>query len=398
MHTDTETLALILEHVTPLPGVAVTLDEALGRVLRRDAFADQDQPPFDRSAMDGFALSAGSKLAVNTPFTIIGTVLAGQTPDFALEPGQCARITTGAMIPAGTTRVLKQEDATVQGEIVHVTRLTPDTHIRRKGEDSRTGDLLLPAGQILKPAHLAILASVGITDPIVARKPRVAHVVSGSEIVHPLKTPRNGQIRDTNTSLIAGLCTEVGASVRHRAHAIDDEAQTLDLVSTLPDRGYDLLIFSGGSGAGSHDFCRAAFAKLGFTIQLEGVAIRPGKPLLFATRGQQLAFGLPGNPLSHFVLFHLFVRPVLRALQKAAPEPREMTGTLAADVTDTTGSLKTFRPAHWFADETGLRLEPLPWNGSGHLTSLNRANALLVIPPGTASLKKGNRVSWLNIT
>lgn len=397
VRTDIETLELILQHVTPLPAVAVTLDQALGRVLRRDAHADCDQPPFDRSAMDGFAVALPAHPSSLPSVTIVDTVHTGDTPTFTLQPGQGVRIVTGAMVPTGATHILKQEDTEVSGDTVRALRFTGDTHIRRRGEDCRAGDTLIPAGQLLRPAHLSILASIGITDPLVARKPRVAHVVSGSEIVHPLHTPGPGQVRDTNTSLIAGLCTEAGASVRHHAHVPDDEAQTVELLSTLPDRGYDLLLFSGGSGAGSHDFCRTAFAKLGFTLRLEGVAIRPGKPLLFATRGSQLAFGLPGNPLSHFVLFQLFIRPVLRALQNAPSEKRELSGTLAIDLPDAGGSLKTYRPACWFADADGLRLEPLPWNGSGHLAALARANALLILPPHTPPLRRGDRVTWLAI-
>ncbi|PAW77270.1 MAG: hypothetical protein B9S32_12265 [Verrucomicrobia bacterium Tous-C9LFEB] len=398
-HSDSETLQLLLDHVTPLPAVAVTLDQALGRVLRRDAHCDSDQPAFDRSGMDGYAIAPHPSESTETAYVLAGEVLTGQTPTFTLQPGQCARVFTGAMIPPGTVRVVKQEDAEIHGVTVRESHPSPNapTHIRYRGEDCKAGDIMIPAGQVLRPSHVSILASIGITDPLVARKPRVAHIVSGSEIVHPLKTPGPGQIRDSNTHLLAALCAEIGASVRHRAHAIDDEAQTLDLVASLPDRGYDILLFSGGSGAGSYDFCRAAFAKLGFTLRLEGVALRPGKPLLFATRGSQLAFGLPGNPLSHFVLFQLFVRPVIRALQKAAPENREMTGLFAVDATDVHSPLKTYRPAYWYSGETGPLIEPLPWNGSGHLASLSRANALLIIPPHTESLKRGDRVTWLAI-
>jgi len=394
---DDETLQRILSHVTPLPAVAVTLDQALGRVLRRDAHCDSDQPAFDRSAMDGYAIVPRTADGSDNTYTLVGEVLAGQIPSFTLQPGECARVFTGAMIPPGTVRVVKQEDATICGTSVHELHPGAATHIRYRGEDCKAGDIMIPAGQILRPSHVSILASIGITDPLVARKPRVAHIVSGSEIVHPLKTPQPGQVRDSNSHLLAALCAEIGASVRHRAHAIDDEAQTLELVSALPDRGYDILLFSGGSGAGSYDFCRMAFAKLGFTLRVEGVALRPGKPLLFATRGSQLAFGLPGNPISHFVLFQLFVRPVIRALQKAGPENREMTGHLAIDASDVPNTLKTYRPAFWYSGENGPLIEPLPWNGSGHLASLSRANALLIIPPGTEALKRGDRVTWLSI-
>lgn len=397
MLSDAETLQIILDEVTPLPAVSVPLDNALGRVLRHPARSDSDQPPFDRSAMDGFALAPHEPDDPARALQLIGEIAAGDLSTVRLRPGECMRVSTGAMIPMGATRVLKQEDAVVEGTVVRPLRASGGSHIRRRGEDARAGDELLPAGIVLEPAHLAILASIGITDPLVSRTVRVAHVVSGSELVHPLKVPQPGQIRDSNTALISALCAQLGVSVRYRAHAIDDQQQTLDLLSELPDRGYDVLIFSGGSGSGPHDFCRAAFAHLGFTTRAEGVAIRPGKPLLFGTRGLQLAFGLPGNPISHFVLFHLFVRPALRALQKASPEKRGMSGTLTGELTGAASHLKTYRPAHWFADAGGLKLEPLAWNGSGHLSALARTNALLVIPPGTETLRAGEHVSWLTV-
>lgn len=394
MHSVDDTLQLILGHVAPLPAVAVVLEQARNRVLRRAAKTDIDMPSFDRSAMDGYALAPPAP-GGSESYTVIETVAAGDASEISLQPGQCARIFTGASIPAGTVRVLPQEDAMVGGDKVRPTHLSKETFIRHRGDDARAGDVLIPAGQILRPPHLGILAGIGITYPLVTRKPRIMHVVSGNELIRPEASPRKGQIRDSNSTLIAALCADTATIVRHHIHAPDNEAKILDLISSFPKISYDILLFSGGSGAGEFDFCRSVFEKLGFTLHLQGVNVRPGKPLLFATRDSQLAFGIPGNPLSHFVLFQLFIRPVLLALQKAAPDERQMRGVLAADIPESSGNRPTYSPGRWSVGKSGLEIEPLPWRSSGHLSSLSSANALLFIPAHSAPLHKGDIVTWL---
>jgi molybdopterin molybdotransferase len=392
-----DTLQLILSHVTPLPAVAVVLEQCLNRVLRRDAKTDIDMPSFDRSAMDGYALAAPASEPSDF-YTLSGMIAAGDEPHIALKPGQCTRIFTGAAIPEGTVRVLPQEDAEVSGDHVRPSkafRAGNETFIRRRGEEARAGEILIPAGQILRPAHLGILAGIGITYPLVARKPRLMHVVSGNELIKPELRPGKGQIRDSNSTLLSSLCAENGAAVRQHIHAPDNEAKTLELISSFPNINYDVLLFSGGSGSGPFDFCRAVFEKLGFTLYLQGVDVRPGKPLLFATRGTQLAFGIPGNPLSHFVLFQLFIRPVLMALQKANPADRQMHGVIAADIPEHSGARPSYSPGRWYVGASGLEIEPLPWRSSGHLSSLSTANALLFIPANSSPHHKGETVTWL---
>lgn len=396
MHSVDDTLQLILSHCEPLPAVAVEINQAAHRVLRRAAQADLDFPPFDRSAMDGYAVHS-SPDAKDMGFTIVGSVPAGDVADFKLQLGEAARVTTGAILPLGATHVWPQEETELRGGKVHLLRPQPSTHIRQRGEDARKGDTLIPAGQFLRPAHLSILSSIGITYPLVGRKPRIMHIVSGNELIHPSGFPREGQVRDSNSTLIATLCAEIGASVRNHIHAPDDEEKILELANSFPAITYDILIFSGGSGAGAFDFARSVIEKLGFTIHLQGVNVRPGKPLLFGTRGNQLAFGLPGNPLSHFVTFQLFVRPALLALLGAVKENPWMEGRLANDLPEPPNSRLTYWPARWFIEHGHVSIEALPWRSSGHLASLTTANALLKIEPGTPPLTRGANVTFLTI-
>lgn len=192
MHAADEALRLVLSYCAPLPAVAIELNQALGRVLRRDAMSDTDFPPFDRAAMDGFAIARSEEAVRNGSYTIVDSIVAGAVPTMVLKPGECARVTTGAEIPPGATHVVPLENAEVHGGCVTPTQPIIQTHIRRRGEDARARDILIPAGHTLTPAHLSILASIGITYPLVGRKPRLMHIVSGSELVRPSSTPARG--------------------------------------------------------------------------------------------------------------------------------------------------------------------------------------------------------------
>ena len=370
--------------VTPLVIETIPLALAAGRVLRAPVTAPEDQPAFDRSAIDGYvaplATPAGAVLGV------AGAIPVGRpAPVFPAEDDVCLKLFTGSAIPDGPLGLVMHEDTSpaigADGRQTVTFRVAPSAGlIRRRASQCRADDLLLPAGSILNAGSLALLASLGVTTPAVTRRARVAHLVTGGELVPAGQTPAAGQIRDSNSTLVAALLADTG-SAELVAHARADEtgasasAAFARLLSTEPD----LLLVSGGSSGGEHDHTARIFAEHGFTLAVNQVASRPGKPLLVATRGAQTAFGLPGNPLSHFVCFHLFVARLLSGLAGAAPAP-------VLRVPLAPGALLRANPREtwWPAARTSQGYAPLPWADSSDLTVLSRTRALLRVPSAAA--------------
>jgi molybdopterin molybdotransferase len=291
------------------------------------------------------------------------------------------RIFTGAPIPAGGDCVAKQEDTTRERTEVRVTNI-PKTgsFIRRRGENRRRGDIIVAEGTRLGPPELAALASAGVTQPLVTRRPRVAHVVTGNELVPPDRTPIGAQIRDSNSALIAALVSYHGGELSAHAHLPDDLDAAQSALAALPD--HDVLLISGGASVGDHDFARPALTALGYTLHFQQINLRPGKPLVFASKADRLAFALPGNPVSHWVTFNLFVAPLLQKFVTGHDTaPIRLRGRIAPG-----GPLPApdVRQTIWPARATivdGLyELTLLNLASSGDSSGLAGANALLALP------------------
>lgn len=377
MFSTSQAWQTIRAHAAQLEAVRVPLASALGRNLRADAHADLDSPPFDASAMDGYAVNhatCGERLRV------IGESAAGQPFAGTIGTGECIRIFTGAPVPPTATRIIKQEDVAREGDFISTTNLDGPSFIRRRGENRRAGDVVVPAGTLLTPAGLAALASAGVTLPEVTRAPRCVHLVTGNEIISPDQTPMSGQIRDSNSTLIAGLLEHHGAELVGRAHARDNLSAAQAIAAEFPE--HDVLFISGGAGAGDHDFSRPLLEALGYTLHFQAINLRPGKPLVFATRGQRLAFALPGNPVSHWVVFHLFVAPLLQHLQTGAGlEPPRLKGKLASgSALPPPDARQTFWPSRVEIVNGNYEVNPLSLASSGDSSGLAEANALLSLP------------------
>lgn len=386
-------LNAVLAHARPLDAVALPLAHALGRVLRHDARADLDSPPFDASAMDGYA---ARRADLAQPLRIIGESSAGRAFGGAIGPGECTRILTGAPVPAGADCVVKQEDTARDGSTVRVTNSVGSTDfIRRRGENRRAGDVVVSAGTRLGPPELAALAAAGVASPAVTRAPRCVHLVTGDELVAPDRTPVGAQIRDSNSTLIGALLAQHGAElVAHRALGDDLDAATAALAG-LPS--HDLLLISGGASVGDRDIARPLLERAGYEAHFHGVDLRPGKPLLFAHRAGNLAFALPGNPVSHWVVFHLFLAPLLRffELGVAAPLPR-LVGTLGPEGRMPPADRRhTFWPCRALIVDGRHELTPLPLASSGDAAGLVGANALLPLPPAGSSFAPGQTVGFI---
>ncbi|RXK53381.1 molybdopterin molybdenumtransferase MoeA [Oleiharenicola lentus] len=368
----------VLSRAPQLPAERVPLAQALDRVLREPARADLDSPPFDASAMDGYALRAAD---APQPLRLIGESAAGAAFPGTVGPGECVRIFTGAPVPAGADCVVKQEDTTRAGPNVRITNIGPSgAFIRRRGENRRTGDILVPAGTRLGPPELAALASAGVTQPSVTLRPRVAHVVTGNELVAPDRTPAGAQIRDSNSALIAALVAHHGGELTAHAHLPDDLAPAQAALAALPE--HDVLLISGGASLGDHDFARPALTALGYTLHFQQVNLRPGKPLVFASRGDRLAFALPGNPVSHWVTFNLFVAPLLQKLATGLDAgPTRLRGRLApGGPLPPPDARQTIWPARVALVDGEPHVTLLTLASSGDSSGLVGANALVPLP------------------
>ncbi len=388
-----EVLAIIHGAGGPLAAEAVPLAQALGRVLRETVVAPEDQPPFARSAVDGFAVRVDDPAS---EFRLVDFLHAGDWRPRPLAPGEAVRIATGAALPSDGLQVIMVEDAAVDGTTVRVLHRDKARHVRERGEDARRGQPLVAAPCRLSAGALALLASLGAATPLVTRQPRVVHVATGNEIVPPEHTPATGQIRDSNTTLVRAFLAARGLAAQHHRAPEDFAAATAllrDPANGAADA--DLLLVSGGASVGEHDFTRRLLSDLGYEILIAKAATRPGKPLLVARRGAALAFGLPGNPLAHFVCLHLFVQAALDAFAGLPAASPFHTGVLAADLDNEGNGRETLWPAQLAAHDSALTLKPLRWISSGDLSSLARANALIRVPAGTERLARGTRVAFV---
>jgi molybdopterin molybdotransferase len=386
-----DALARVLEHVHPLAAEPVELADAGGRVLADDARAAVDLPRFASSAMDGYALRAA-----DTPGTlpVVARIAAGRPVERSLAAGEAMAISTGGVVPDGADAVVPIELVRDQGDTVVVPQAAPPgANVRPRGGDVREGEVVVPAGTPLTPPRLAALASAGAAHLRCGRRPRVAIVSTGTELRRPGETLRDGEIYESNGLMLAALIGGAGAVVGAPEQAADDAGSHEAALA----RGLeaDVLVTSGGVSVGPHDLVRGTLAGLGAVEVFWGVAMRPGKPLSFATRGETLVFGLPGNPVSSLVGALLFLLPALRALQgDARPEPRFESGRLAVAATRRS-SRDDFQRA--LAERSGddLLLRPLAGQESHMIARAAAADALVHIPRGEGELAAGAVVRYL---
>lgn len=385
-----DVLALVNELCLPLDAERVLLTEAAGRVLREPVCAQEDQPPFDRSSVDGFAVRQKDRAST---FRIMDEIRAGDWMPRALRPGEAVRIGTGGALPGEDLRVVMKEDAQVEADNLTVLRHDDERNIRFRGEDARAGQVLVEPGAILSPGALALLASVGCARPLVTRLPRVRHVATGNEIVPPDQMPERGQIRDSNSTLVRAFLGQWG--VIPEQQRVAEDAERIQSAIGNPQSDVDLLLISGGASVGEHDFTRRLLEESGFTIHISKTTARPGKPLIVAQRSGTLAFGLPGNPLAHFVCLNLYVRAAMEGFVGQAARTAFATGVLTADLV-TGGNLReTFWPARWMLQDGFATLTPLRWSSSGDVTSLAAANALIRVTAGAEQFQRGSRVEFV---
>ena len=394
--------AVFARHLVPLAPEEVAVVEAgvAGRTLAGEIQAPEDAPAFDRSAMDGYVLGMGEGLSVAGEFFIAGEIGAGDVPAGLIEPGTCWRVATGAAVPGNAGKVVPVEHAVEAGGRIRIEKTVSCSHLRRRGSYVRAGSILAPSGTELTPGALALLAGFGVERVRVGGRPRIAHMVTGSELVGPGAAPEAGQIRDTNSLLVRTFLAKQGYGLLEQHRCGEDPQEVVSWWRGLA-RPPEVLLISGGAGPGRRDHTRALLAELGFTIHVEGLRIKPGKPLIFGTHpnGGAVAFGLPGNPMSHFVLLQLAVLPALRRLAGEVPLSLPLLeARLRRPFVPSEGeSRPTWWPARLELSGNTASVELLPWRDSGDLTPLARTNALACLDRPSESLLAGAVIRVLPI-
>ena len=376
----------VLDRVRPLPPESVPLGAALGRVLAADETSGEDLPPFDSSAMDGYAVAStqGGELRV------VDEARAGSPAERRIGDGEAIAISTGAMVPEGTVAVVPVERTQIADGRVRVEGVRDGANIRRAGEDVRAGQVVLTAGTGIGPAEVAMLASMGRAEVRCGGVPRVAIVVTGDELVEAGEPLGPGRIRNSNGPALAALASEAGARVVGVSRAGDDFAATVAALETALGEA-DVVCVSGGVSVGEHDHVKPALTELGVEEAFWGIALKPGKPTWFGTRGDTLVFGLPGNPVSAMVTFQLFAHPALSVLTGADPSRARVRARLDAPIRLSPKREQAIRCRLRTADD-GWHAEPTGAQGSHMISSMLGADALAIVPAGDGELAAGELV------
>jgi molybdopterin molybdotransferase len=385
----------VLDEVSVLPVVhdeRVPLLDAHGRVLREDVAAPYDLPRGDNSAMDGYALRAADTPG---PLRVIEEIAAGQPPRLRVERGTASRIMTGALIPDGADAVAQVEITDAGREVVRIGEaVAPGTNVRRRGDDMRAGEIIIRAGVPIRAAEIGVLASAGATGVRVGRRPAIAILATGDEIVDVGATPAAHQVTNSNTYALAALAREAGALPSIRGIVRDDRDATIAAIESALD--CDFVVSTGGVSAGAYDFVKDALDALGAETKFWKVAMKPGKPVVLSRVRGRLYFGLPGNPVSSMVAFILFVTPSIRkAMGQTANLFAPSVRMRAAAALRSRGDRRTYLRVRVVARGGELVAEPMRAQGSHVSTSMLGANGFAILETGTTHVNEGDPVNVL---
>lgn len=369
-----------------LPTTSIPLEHAHGRVLAATVYSDVDIPPFPKSSMDGYACRAEDAFL---PLRVLEHIPAGSVPTQAITPGTCSKIMTGAPVPDGADCILIVEEVEpLDDGCIRFTGDTPKSNICPRGEDIQTGAAVLQPGVCLQTAHLPVLASVGCMAPAVFDQPRVSVFATGDELVSWDTRPPVGKIRNSNSIQLTRLAEQAGAVATDRGIVPDQKDAMLHRWAEALEKD-DVIISTGGVSMGDYDLVPDILEHLGFNIHFDRVAIQPGKPVLFGTRGSKACFGLSGNPVSSFLQFLLFVTPFLRGLQGHPYRPPGLPVILGEDFSRKNGAREGWIPVALNAEHQAV---PITFHGSAHIHAFTAAQGLIAFPVGTTQLHAGDSV------
>jgi molybdopterin molybdotransferase len=373
-----------------LPAMELRLEDARGLITALDVTAAEDVPPFDNTAVDGFAVQAADTArfadgaCTADGLRIVGTMAAGARPDRPIAAGQAMRIMTGAPMPPGADAVVMVEDSVTTGDFVQFTRsVDAGDAVRRSGSDVRTGTLVLPSGTHLSPAHIGVLASIGRSRVSVVRRARVAVLSTGDELVRDDRALEPGEIRESNARMISGLVAQAGCDVVDLGIVRDDEDALAEVLRDAAGR-FDAIVTSGGVSMGDFDVVKAVLSRIADMRWMQ-IAIKPAKPFAFGLLNSTPVFGLPGNPVSSLVSFELIARPALRRMMGHGPTADRLSVRGIADETferGPDGKTHFVRARGSFGVDGRLHVRSTGGQGSHQLASSASANALVVLPDG----------------
>jgi molybdopterin molybdotransferase len=388
-----EALGIVLENIPECKTERVHFNQSQGRVFAKDITATMNIPPFNRATMDGFAVRAADVRNAPVELVLGGEARAGGGIPEMLKPNEAVAIMTGAPVPEGADAVQIVEVCAVspcESKVAVLEPVEPGDNIAPKGREAMMGDVIIRAGRVAGPAEIALLASFGYAEVVVYKRPAVAIIATGDELVEFNETPRPDQIRNSNTYCLAAQLRLLGIEADYLGIALDEKQDLREKILAGLER--DVLIITGGVSMGDYDFVRDVFEEIGVEILFSKVAIKPGKPTVFARKGNRLIFGLPGNPLSSLVTFECFARPVLgRMCGMTQPELPRMYGALVEDVRQTPGRT-SFLPARVDWTQNGWAVRPISWKNSADMIGFSRANATLIFPGERSLLSRGETV------
>lgn len=377
--------ALSIVNSIPVKPIAekAGLDQAVGRVLAEDVFSDVEMPPFNKAAVDGYACRRSE---LPGPFEVLEVVPAGCLPQFHIDPGQCSKIMTGAMVPDGADTMIMVEhtEALADGKILFLRDKT-SANIAWQAEDVREGQMVIAAGTLLRPHHIAILAAVGCDMPMVFRRPVVGVISTGNELVEPFQKPALGQIRNSNAWQLMAQAGAIGLPVDYIGIAADTKESTAQLIARGFDRS-DILLLTGGVSMGDFDFVPEVLNEFGVSIQFKSIAVQPGRPTVFGIRDNKFLFGLPGNPVSSFVQFELLVKQLAFRMMGHQYKPQIVKLPMASEYIRKKAERKSFVPVRINAEG---KIEPLEYHGSAHIHSYDGAVGMLAVEIGETHINAG---------
>ena len=382
-----EALAIISNAAVYLESERINIRDSAGRVLAEDVFSDMDMPPFDKSAVDGYACRHAD---LGMELNVLETIPAGRVPSQWVGPGECSKLMTGGMLPAGADTVIMVEDVEITGNCaIRFVAQHTSSNFSRQAEDIRKGDKVLTKGTLIRSQEIAVLASVGCASPLVYRQPVIGIISTGDELVEPELTPALSQIRNSNAYQLIAQAKQASCIARYFGIARDTEAETLQSIERAAAES-DIVILTGGISAGDFDFVPAVIQQAGFDIKFRSISVQPGKPVIFAIRGNQYLVALPGNPVSSFVQFELLVKHLVREITGSSGREKVLRIPAGSDFKRKKALRKSFLPVCISADGTAL---PVEYHGSAHIHSYIQADGILAIEIGETEIKKGTLVN-----
>ncbi|MEA3317949.1 MAG: gephyrin-like molybdotransferase Glp, partial [Bacteroidota bacterium] len=375
---------IVIKSAYTLDTEKVEFTKSLNRILAEDVKSDIEMPPFDKAAVDGYACKSSD---IDMELEVIESVQAGQSPQKKVQKGQCTQIMTGAPVPDGVDTIVMVEHTEETNGKVKVLNKNAKSNISKRAEDVKQGQVVLEKAILIKPQHIAIFASVGYTDVLVCKKPKVGIISTGDELVEPNEKPGLSKIRNSNGYQLLSQCTAIGVEARYYGIAKDSEELTFKIVSKALAEN-DLIMLSGGVSMGEFDFVPGVLKKAGVDILFDRLAVKPGKPTTFGLADKKFCFGLPGNPVSSFIQFELLVKPLLYKMMGLNFQPVSIKLPMANDYNRKTTSRKAYMPV---LIKDG-KIETIEYHGSAHIHALNKADGIISIPIGVNTLKEGEIV------